>query len=153
MSPYQLVFGKSCHLPVELEHSSYWAVRQMNADFIKADKERKLHLNLLEEFRNEAYANSSIYKERLKAYRDRMIEKRELYPGDVVLLFNHKLRFFPGKLKSKWSGPFTVKEVMSNGTMELIGPDGSTFKSNGQNLKKFYTKEQQDEVFVVALIE
>ncbi|XP_047964877.1 uncharacterized protein LOC125209318 [Salvia hispanica] len=152
MSPYQLVFGKSCHLPVELKHSSYWAVRQVNADFIKAGKERKLHLNLLEEFRNEAYANSSIYKERVKAYHDKMIEKREFQPGEAVLLFNHKLRFFPGKLKSKWSGPFTIKSVMNNGTMELIAPDGSTFKANGQNIKKFYTEEQQDEVFVVALI-
>ncbi|XP_042016328.1 uncharacterized protein LOC121764359 [Salvia splendens] len=153
MSPYQLVFGKSCHLPVELKHSSYWAVRQMNMDFTKAGKERKLHLNLLDEFRNEAYANSSIYKERIKTYHDKMIERRELHKGDAVLLFNHKLRLFPGKLKSKWSGPFTIKEVMSNGTMELKGPDGSTFKANGQNLKRFFTKEQQDEVFVVALIE
>ncbi|XP_042021284.1 uncharacterized protein LOC121768798 isoform X1 [Salvia splendens] len=153
MSPYQLVFGKSCHLPVELKHSSYWAVRQMNMDFTKAGKERKLHLNLLDEFRNEAYANSSIYKERMKTYHDKMIERREFHKGDAVLLFNHKLRLFPGKLKSKWSGPFTIKEVMSNGTMELKGPDGSTFKANGQNLKRFFTKEQQDEVFVVALIE
>ncbi|XP_047942717.1 uncharacterized protein LOC125189486 [Salvia hispanica] len=153
MSPYQLVFGKSCHLPVEMEHSSYWAVRQLNMDFTKADKERILHLNLLDEFRNEAYANSSIYKARMKAHHDKMIERREFYLRDAVLLFNHKLRFFPGNLKSKWSGPFTIKEVMSNGTIELFGPDGSTFKANGQNLKKFYTREQHDEVFVVGLIE
>ena len=89
----------------------------------------------------------------MKVHHDKMIERREFYPGDAVLLFNHKLRLFPGKLKSKWSGPFTIKEVMSNGTMELFGPDGTTFKANGQNLKKFYTREQQDEVFVVGLIE
>ena len=153
MSPYQLVFGKSCHLPVEMEHRSYWGVKKLNLDFLKAGKERMLHLNLLEEFRNEAYVNSSIYKARLKTYHDKMIEKREFSPGDAVLLYNHRLRFFPGKLKSKWSGPFTIKNVMTNGTMELIGADGSTFMANGHNIKRFYTREQQDEVFVVTLTE
>ncbi|XP_047948868.1 uncharacterized protein LOC125194667 [Salvia hispanica] len=155
---YKGCLGSRATSPVEMEYSSYWAVRQLNMDFTKAGKERMLHLNLLDEFRNEAYVNSSIYKARMKVHHDKMIKRREFYPGDAILLFNHKLRFFLGKLKSKWSGPFTIRastiaEVMSNGTMELFGPDGTTFKANGQNLKKFYTREQQDEVFVVGLIE
>ncbi|XP_047949417.1 uncharacterized protein LOC125195287 [Salvia hispanica] len=136
-----------------MEHRSYWGVKKLNLDFLKAGKERMLHLNLLDEFRNEAYANSSIYKARLKTYHDKMIEKREFSPGDAVLFYNHRLRLFPGKLKSKWSGPFTIKNVMTNGTMELIGADGSTFMANGHNIKRFYTREQQDAVFVVILTE
>ncbi|KAJ9556634.1 hypothetical protein OSB04_011248 [Centaurea solstitialis] len=54
-----------------------------------------------------------------------------------LLLFNSRLRLFPGKLKSKWSGPFTVKEVSQFGTVELEGNDGTTFKVNGQRVKPY----------------
>ncbi|XP_042067440.1 uncharacterized protein LOC121810774 [Salvia splendens] len=151
MSLYQLVFGKSCHLPVELEHKSYWTVKQLNADYYKAGKERQSYLNLLDEFRNEAFENSAIYKERLKTYHDKLIEKREFFPGELVLLFNARMKLFPGKLKSRWSGPFKVRTVMKNGALELEADDGRVFTANGQNVKKFHTMEQKEEVFHISL--
>ena len=66
MSPFRLVFGKACHLPMELEHRSYCATRQLKMDSKMADEKRILQLSELEEFRNEAYKNVTIYKEEMK---------------------------------------------------------------------------------------
>ncbi|PIM99624.1 hypothetical protein CDL12_27880 [Handroanthus impetiginosus] len=119
MSPYHLIFGKVCHLPVELEHNTYWAIRKLNFDMQATGEKRLLQFNELDEFRLQAYENAKIYKEKTKRWHDKKIVERDFEPGQYVLLFNSHLKLFHGKLKSHWSGPFRITEVFPHGAVEL----------------------------------
>ena len=144
MSPFQIVYGKSCHLPLELEHKALWATKLLNFDLFKAGESRILQLNELDEFRNYAYENAKIYKEKTKKWHDKKIQIREFREGQLVLLFNSRLRLFPGKLKSRWSGPFKVAKVYPYGAIEVQHLDSDkTFKVNGQRLKPYYGGESE----------
>ncbi|GJR18566.1 reverse transcriptase domain-containing protein [Tanacetum coccineum] len=109
-TPYKLVYGKACHLPIELEHKAYWALKHTNFDIKTAGDHRKVQLNELNEHRDHAYENSLIYKEKTKRIHDSKIKNRVFNVGDRVLLFNSRLKIFSGKLKTRWSGPFTVAQ-------------------------------------------
>ena len=102
-----------------------------------AGEKRLLQLNEFDEFFNEAYENSQIYKEKTKAWHDKHIMRREFVSGQQVLLFNSRLQLFHGKLKSKWSGLFTVVQVFPYGGVKILHPERGQFKVNAQRLKPF----------------
>ena len=144
MFPYRIVFGKPCNLPLELEYKAMWAIKKLNFEFKAAKEERLLQLNELEELRNEAYDNAIIYKDKTKKWHDQKILGKEFKAGDQVLLFNSKLKFFPGKLKSKWSGPYTVVASTTFGAVTLKTSNGEEFKLNGQRLKQYLGRNMID---------
>nr|GFB41394.1 reverse transcriptase domain-containing protein [Tanacetum cinerariifolium] len=134
---------KACHYgPTEGHHDpNYTAKKDLkhaNFNLQTAGDHRKVQLN---ELHDQAYENSLIYKEKTKRLHDLKIKDRVFNIGDRVLLFNSRLKIFSGKLKSCWSGPFTISYVFPYGTLELAQPDGPNFKVNGHRLKHYFGED------------
>ncbi|KAF5766008.1 putative nucleotidyltransferase, Ribonuclease H [Helianthus annuus] len=137
-TPYRMVYGKGCHLPMELAHRAYWAIKTVNADYDEAGRARKLQLNEIEEIRDQAYECASAYKDKLKKVHDAKIKKKNFEVGQKVWLYNSRLKMFAGKLKSKWMGPYVVRRVGRFGDADI--QDERTLKQqtvNGHRLKPY----------------
>nr|GEV16558.1 reverse transcriptase domain-containing protein [Tanacetum cinerariifolium] len=137
-TPYKLVYEKACHLPIELEHKAYWALKHANFDLLTASDHPKVQLNELNELCDQAYDNSLIYKEKTKTIHDSKIKDRVFNVGDRVLLFNSRLEIFSGKLKTHYTRPFTITQVFPYGTVKLPQTDNPNFKMNGHRLKHYF---------------
>ncbi|CAN6678038.1 unnamed protein product [Malus baccata var. baccata] len=126
MSAFRLVYGKPWRLPVELEHKAYWAIKAYNMDMSVAEQHRKLQLNELDEIRNDAYESSRIYREKSKAFHDKMISRKSFSIGQKALLLNSRLRLFPVEIQS--------------------AKTGNMFKVNGHRLKPYYESFAEHDV-------
>nr|GEZ76467.1 reverse transcriptase domain-containing protein [Tanacetum cinerariifolium] len=114
------------------------ALKQANFDLAVAGDYQKVQLNELNELRDHAYENSLIYKEKTNRIHDSKIKNRVFNIGDRVLLFNSRLKIFSGKLKTRWSGPFTITKVFPYGTVELSQANGPNFKVNDHRVKHYF---------------
>ncbi|GJR72792.1 reverse transcriptase domain-containing protein [Tanacetum coccineum] len=151
-TPYKLIYGKNCHLPFEIEHRAYWALKNCNPDLIAAGEKRMFQLHELDELRHQAYENSRLYKARTKVWHDRKLRMRkEFKQGNKVLLFHSKYKFKQPKLRSRWLGPYIVKYQYPSGYVELYGKDGKTFIVNGHRLKLYHEEEDNDPRDAVTL--
>nr|GEV52379.1 DNA-directed DNA polymerase [Tanacetum cinerariifolium] len=117
------------------------ALKHANFDLQTAGDHKKVQLNELNELRGQAYENSLIYKEKTKRLHDSKIKDNVFNIGDRFLLFNSRLKIFSGKLKSRWSGTFTISHVFPYGTVELSQPDGPNFRVNGHRLKHYFGED------------
>ncbi|XP_057739878.1 uncharacterized protein LOC130956977 [Arachis stenosperma] len=144
MSPFRMVCGKACHLPVEVEHIAFWVVRECNMGFEKAGAERKLQLQELENLRLETYDKSRLYKEKVKVVHDKQIKRREFRLGELVLVYNSRLRLMPGKLRSRSEGPYRVEKADPYSVFHLSHPSSSKFiKVNGHRLKLYHGEKMK----------
>nr|GEU41025.1 reverse transcriptase domain-containing protein [Tanacetum cinerariifolium] len=130
--PYGVINSKTLYGHSELLSKLLLVVHLIAGDH------QKLQLNELSELRDQAYENSLIYKERTKKLHDEKIKNRIFNVGDQVLLFNSRLKIFSGKLKSRWSGPFTIAKIYPYETAKLVHPDGCNFKVNFHRLKHYH---------------
>jgi hypothetical protein len=154
-TPFMIVYGKACHLPVELEHRALWALKAVNLDMKEAAKRRFFQLLELEEMRDAAYSRSLSIKEKTKSYHDRRLKGvKEFKQGDKVLLYNSRLKLFAGKLKSIWSGPYVVNKVFPYGAVELLNEqNGDIWKVNGHRLKHYLVGSLDEKEKEVLLLE
>ncbi|GJY07964.1 reverse transcriptase domain-containing protein [Tanacetum coccineum] len=145
-TPYKLIYGKNCHLPFEIEHRAYWALKNCNPDLIAAGEKRILQLYELDELRHQAFENSLLYKARTKVWHDRKLRMRkEFKHKNKVLLFHLKYKFKQPKLRSHWLGPYVVRHQYPSGYVELYGKDGKTFIVNGHRLKLYHEEEEYND--------
>nr|GFB61741.1 hypothetical protein [Tanacetum cinerariifolium] len=131
-------YGVTHRLSTTYHPQTSGQVEHTNFDLTTAGDHKKLQLNELSELRDQAYENSLIYKERTKKLHDDKIKNRIFNVGDQVLLFNSRLKIFLGKLKSRWSGLFTISKIYPYGTAKLIHPNGCNFKVNCHRLKHYH---------------
>jgi len=138
MSPYRLVYGKPCHLLWNLNIKFTGLLKLLIQNLNDSSQLRKLQIKELEEIRNDAYENLKIHKARIKEFHDKRILRKTFDVGQKVLFYNSRLHLFPGKLRSRWSGPFIVKHVYPSRAFDIENPkNDNVFKVNGHRLKVY----------------
>ncbi|GKC37338.1 reverse transcriptase domain-containing protein [Tanacetum coccineum] len=121
-TPYKLIYGKNCHLPFEIEHRAYWALKNCNPDLITAGEIRMFLLHELDELRHQAYENSRLYKARTKFWHDKKLRIRK--------------EFTQPKLRSRWLRPYIIRNKYAEDFLNLI-------KEWGKLCKKYKVKEEK----------
>ena len=142
-SPYYLVFGQHAVVPVEFEVPTLRVTVEERMSEDKSLMERAYRLEELEEARNEASKYLTHRQALTKKYHDKGLKKAVLNDGDLVLLYDSRFAHFPGKLHTRWLGPYIVHKVFPNGSVQVATLEGDVFpvRVHFDRLKKYYNQE------------
>ena len=151
-SPYQLVFGKQPIFPIEFEIQTLRIAQEVGLDLSEAQINRLQQINELDERRLAALQNTTLIQQQRAKWHDALIKNKIFHEGDWALLYDSRFQDFPGKLQTRWLGPYEIQKVHDNGTLTLITIDGSgyTFKVNGHRVR-LYRKPLTRESFCEQL--
>ena len=138
-SPYQLVFGKQPIFPIEFEIQTLRTAQEVGLDLNEAQINRLRQINELDEIRLSALQNTALIQQQRAKWHDALIKNKVFHEGDWALLYDSRFQDFPGKLQTRWLGPYEIQKVHDNGTLTLITIDGSghTFKVNGHRVRLY----------------
>ena len=120
-TPYELLYDKQVLLPTESEIKTFKTTIQLGLDLSEAQQQRLLQLNELDEFRRDVFQQNILIQQQHKRWHDKSFQKKQLQPGDWVLLYDSKFKIFKGKFHTCWMGPYEVIQVFENGAVEEIG--------------------------------
>jgi len=135
-SPYQVVFCKEPIYPIEFEIQTLRIAQEVGLDLIEAQINKLQQINELDEIKILALQHTALIQQQRAKWHDSLITKKIFHEGDCALLYDSKFQDFPGKLQTRWLGPYEIKEVHDNGTLTLATIDGSgfSFKANGNRV-------------------
>ena len=119
MSPYKMVYGKACHLPLELEHKAYWAVNELNYDFKLAGEKRLFDISSLDEWRTQAYENAKLFKEKVKRWHDKRIKNVSLKSENMFFCTTLVLDSLQENSSPNGKGPYVIEEVYRSGAIKI----------------------------------
>jgi hypothetical protein len=144
-TPFQLVYGLEAILPIELEMESLRIAIDERLGEMESHQSRLQDLEKLDETRKDAVLRMEAIQKRRKSYYDSKLKPKVFEVNDWVLLYDSRYMKFPGKFQFRWHGPFQVKEVFSNGSVQLADARGNFFvtRINGNRLKRYYGYDQQ----------
>nr|XP_016465153.1 PREDICTED: uncharacterized protein LOC107788026 [Nicotiana tabacum] len=126
---------------------------KLNIDIESTGTSRVTELHELDEYHYHTFESTRLYKEMKKMIHDKNIVERAFKPGDLVMLYNSRLKLFLGKLKSRWSRPFHVLEIHPMGAVAIESEDGAhKFTVNGQRLKQYLGMGNEEKVISVMYL-
>eukprot|EP00253_Pinus_taeda_P033587 PITA_33587 len=116
-TPYELVYGKKALLSIEFEYNTLRMADQLDLDLIHAQKERLLQLNGLDEQRLQALLHSKVVQLQRKIWHDRHLKEKQFQEGDWAMMYDSRYKYFKGKLRTRWLGPYIVEKCNDNGSI------------------------------------
>lgn len=139
-TPFKMVYGQEVVVPLHFRQHTVEIAKVFKLDIGEAKHERLFQLQKLEEDRVIALQHQESKKQQQKAWHDMNIKSKNISVGDLVLLYDSRIKGNPRKLETTWLGPYIIEDINLNGLVQLKTPQGHVFLNvvNGARLKRYY---------------